>query len=327
MDNLSRRGALALGAGLMAAPLLAKAALAKNASFSSAPMNYVYDLKPVQIADGVWVVYGVQDKITPKNGGAIANVTIMDTSDGVVLVDTGPSHRYGMELAALTKLLTGKPIARIYVTHIHADHSLGATAFEPNTLYGADGLNADMKLRGNDISNAMYKVAGDWMRDTNVPDIQHVAKDGVEQVGDRKFHCLALAGHTADDLCLFEEKSGLLLSGDLVFLDRAPTTPDANIPVWQKSLDRLADIPHAKLIPGHGPVEAGARGIEQTRRWLEFVDGAVTKHFGDGQDEIEMMAQPIPDWTDRIAVARYEYQRSVMHLTPRLEMARLPIVT
>ena len=327
MQSFSRRDALSFGAAAMAAPLFGLPARAKPQPLVSPRASYTYGLRPTQIADGVWMVSGAADKITAQNGGAIANVVLFDTKDGVVVIDTGPSHRYGQELAAMIKIQLGKPVARVYITHIHADHSLGATAFETSTIYGPAGLSDDMKLRGNDITNAMYRVAGNWMRDTNAPEIPNVAKDGAAQIGERKFQAITLAGHTKQDLCLFEETSGLLIAGDIVFLDRAATTPDANIATWHKSLDRLAEIPHANLVPGHGPVEPGRRGIDQTHRWLEFVDGAMNQHFNEGLDEIEIMATSMPDWTRDIAVARYEYQRSAMHLTPRLELARLPIVS
>ena len=314
----TRRGALALTIGAAATPVFASRVFAATKS---------YDLRPIPIADGVWVIPGAQDKITAANGGAIANVTIIDSKDGVILVDTGPSYNYGKELDVLVRSLTGKPVTRIFVTHIHADHSLGASAFDQKVVYGAPGLAADLKLRGNDISDAMYRVAGDYMRGTSVPEPEHVASVGVEDVGQRRFRCMPMSGHTKDDLCLFEETSGLLFTGDLVFLDRAPTTPDANLFEWRNSLTRLSEIPHAKLVPGHGPVEAGRRGIDQTRRWLDYVDDKVTSSFDRGLDEIEAMAEPMPEWTSNIAVGQFEYQRSVMHLTPKVEMAKLPIVT
>lgn len=318
--HVSRRGALGLGLAAAALPMFG----ARGFAAALAPQ---YELSPIKLGDGVWVVPGAADRITAKNGGAIANVLILDSKDGAILVDTGPSYNYGRELDALVRTLTGKPVARIFLTHLHADHSLGAGAFDQKLVYGADGLAGDLKRRGGDISDAMYRVVGDKMRGTTVPEPTHVAADGLEQVGERRFRCLPLSGHTAEDLCLFEETSGLLITGDIVFLDRAPTTPDADLPAWRHSLERIADIPHAKLVPGHGPVEAGRRGIDQTRRWLDFVDDAVTSHFNAGMDDIEAMAQPIPDWTKDIAVGRYEYQRSVMHLLPKRETALLPIVT
>ena len=315
---LTRRGALALTLGAATTPLLARGAFAAVKP---------YELRPIAIADGVWVVPGAQDKITSANGGAIANVTIIDSRDGAILVDTGPSYNYGKQLEALVRNLTGKPISRVFVTHIHADHSLGASAFDQKVVYAAPGLAADLKARGNDISDAMYRVAGDSMRGTSVPEPEHVAVDGTEDVGQRRFRCMPMAGHTNNDLCLFEETSGLLFPGDLVFLDRAPTTPDADLAAWRQSLARLDGIPHAKLVPGHGPVEPGRRGIEQTRRWLDFVDDKITTSFERGLDEIETMAEPMPDWTSTIAVGQFEFQRSVMHLTPKIELAKLPIIT
>ncbi len=272
------------------------------------------------------MVYGANEPITPANGGAIANVAIIDTREGAVVVDAGPSHRYGVELAALVETLTGKPAARVYITHIHSDHLFGASAFDMSVLRVGAGLPEDLKRRGDDIAAGMYRLVGDWMRGTVVPAPYLVAADGVEEVGGRRFRRLALSGHTALDLCLYEETSGLLFAGDLVFLDRAATTPDADLPRWRLSLDTLEDVPHRLLIPGHGPVEPGARGFEQTRRWLDLVETTVADRFDEGLDVLEMIETPLPDWTRPIAVARYEFQRSVMHLLPGVEESRLPLL-
>ena len=314
----NRRDALALGLAAAASPLLPAAAL-------SAPLRYRLD--PVAIAPGVWVVYGLNEWITARNGGAIANIAILDTRDGAVLIDAGPSHRYGTALKALAEQLTGKPVTRVYLTHFHSDHSLGATAFEPGIVSAGPVLTADLKAHGNALTNGMYRVAGDWMRGTEVPAPGRVAEDGLERIGERRFRLIRLSGHTREDLCLFEEGSGLLFAGDLVFLDRAATTPDADPAGWRRSLDALAAINYRLLVPGHGPTEAGARGIDQTRRWLDTVEAQVEAGFERGLDVTELMAEPLPDWTRDIAVARYEWGRSVMHLMPRLEAARLPLAT
>lgn len=314
----SRRQTLAMG--------LAAAALPHwPAAVEAAPLRYA--LAPVVVAPGVWTIYGLDEPITAKNGGAIANITILDTRDGAVLVDAGPSHRYGMALKALAEDLTGKPVARVYLTHYHSDHVLGATAFEPGIVSAGPILGADLKKHGNDLTNGMYRVAGDWMRGTEVPVPGRQAVGGVEQIGERRLRLVPLSGHTREDLCLFDETSGLLFAGDLVFLDRAATTPDADLAQWRKALSELAGIEHAAMVPGHGPVEKGARGIDQTRRWLDAIEAQIDAGFERGLDVSELMAEPLPDWTDRIAVARYEYGRSVMHLMPRLEASRLPKVT
>lgn len=313
--TLTRRAGLALGLCAAASPWLPGFA-------SAAPLAYT--LAPIEIAPRVWTIYGAPEPITRANGGAIANITILDTGDGAVLIDAGPSHRYGTALKALAERLTGKPVVRVYLTHLHADHVLGATAFEAGTVSGGPALRGDLKRAGTDLTNGMYRVAGDWMRGTGVPEPGRVAEGGVETIGERRFRILPLAGHTREDLCLFEERSGLLFPGDLVFLDRAATTPDAEPERWRGALTTLAEIDHSLLIPGHGPVEAGRRGIDQTRRWLDTVEARIGEGFARGLDVTELMEAPLPDWTDGLAVARYEFARSVMHLLPGLERRDLP---
>ena len=312
----SRRTCLALGLAAAASPWLPPSAQAKVLR---------YTLEPVPIAPGVWTIYGVNEPITSRNGGAIANITVLDTADGTVLVDAGPSHRYGEALKAAAEMLTGKPVVRVYLTHYHTDHVLGATAFDSGVVAAGKDLTEDLKRFGNELTTGMYHVAGDWMRGTGIPEPGRIVADGVESVGARRFRTIRLSGHTREDLCLFEESSGLLFPGDLVFLDRAATTPDAKLPTWRASLAKLSEIDHRLLVPGHGPVEAGRRGIDQTRRWLDTVEGRIGDGFEQGLDITEMMAMPLPDWTDGIAVARYEYARSVMHLMPDLDGERLPV--
>lgn len=316
MHPISRRSCLVSSLAAAALPLAPWAA-------SAAVLRYA--LTPVVIAPGVWTIYGAAEPITAGNGGAIANITILDTSDGTVLVDAGPSNRYGEALKALAQDLTGKPVVRVYLTHYHADHVLGATAFTPETIAAGPGLTADLKRFGSDLASGMYRVAGDWMRGTGVPKPGREAVDGVETIGQRRFRLIRLSGHTDEDLCLFEESSSLLFPGDLVFLDRAATTPDAKLPSWRTSLETVAGIDHTLLIPGHGPVEPGRRGIDQTRRWLDTVEGQIDAGFKRGLDITELMAISLPDWTSAIAVARYEYARSVMHLMPELERESWPV--
>lgn len=300
------------------------AALAPMFAVEAAPL--AYHLEPIALGDGVWMIAGAQEAITRANGGAIANVAILDTADGAVVVDTGPSKRYGEALAALARKLTGKPVVRAYLTHFHPDHVFGSQAFGDGALATTAAVSDGLKKLGDDFAAGMYYITGDWMRGTEVELPRRIVAGGSEQVGERKLTFLALSGHTPSDLVILDERSGLLFTGDLVFLDRAPTTPHADLAHWRASLDTLAGVTHARLVPGHGPAEPGARGIEQTRDWLAAIEGIIHGAFEKGLTITEAMALPLPDWTNKVALARYEFQRSVMHLYPRLEAREWPRV-
>lgn len=314
----SRRHAIALLSATSVAPLLP--------AFHASAAPLVYDLRPQKLDDGIWLIAGAQEAITARNGGAIANVVILDTTAGAVIVDTGPSKRYGEQLALLARELTGKDVARVYVTHIHPDHVFGNQAFMPTVLAATERVVKGLKEMGEGYAQAMYRTVGDWMRGTELALPGTIIGSGVEDFGNRRIRHLAMRGHTDSDLVLFDERAGFLIAGDLVFVDRAPTTPNANLEHWKIALANLGGIPHRKLVPGHGPAEDSARGIEETRRWIDIIDTQIRDAFERGLDVNEAIALPLPAWTEKIALARYEYERSVMHFYPKLEAERLPNV-
>lgn len=284
-----------------------------------------YAILPVPVADGVWMIRGADAPIEPANGGAIANIAIIATPVGTVLCDCGPSVRYAQALKAVAEKLTGKPVIRVYVTHLHPDHGLGAAAFDPGIVAALPGTIDALRAAGQGYADAMYRILNDWMRGTDVVLPGKPIAADAELFGDRSLKLLALSGHSGADLAILDEKTGLLVGGDLVFHQRAPSTPTADLPRWRASLDRLRALPHAGLIPGHGPFDSGGTAsIAQTREWIDWLEGALTQAVTDGLDMVEAGELPIPDRFATMAAARYELQRSVSHFYPGMEARLLP---
>lgn len=307
---LSRRHVLGVG---MAALLTA------NAEVSG------YRIDPVPIADGLWLVRGADQPILPSNGGAIANIVIIATPAGTVLCDCGPSVRYARQLKTVAERLTGKPVIRVYLTHLHPDHGLGIAAFDPAIVAALPGTIADLARDGRGFSDAMYRMLNDWMRGTELVLPGRRIETDREDFGGRLLKPLALSGHSAADLALLDERTGTLIGGDLLFHNRAPSTPTADVAAWRESLTVLQSLPHKGTIPGHGPYDpSGKAAIAQTRDWLDWMEPALADAVKSGLDMVEAGNLPIPPRFSNLAAARYELQRSVSHFYPGLEAKLLP---
>lgn len=68
-------------------------------------------------------------KIRCLVGYGLANVIFVEGDAGVVVIDTGESIEQGEEALAELRKVTQKPIAAVVLTHHHADHVLGTSAF------------------------------------------------------------------------------------------------------------------------------------------------------------------------------------------------------
>ncbi|WP_338505500.1 quinoprotein relay system zinc metallohydrolase 1 [Sphingomonas kaistensis] len=302
-------------------------ALAAVAAPPALAQPFGYRIRPEPVGDGIWIVRGADEPIASSNGGAIANLAIIATDAGAVVVDAGPSLRYGTELKAVAARLGGGTVARVYLTHFHPDHDYGAAAFDP-AIVAATRQFRDLPLTEHQgFADGMYRLLGDWMRGTEFNLPGRTAAAGVETIGGRPLRLLPLGGHSASDLVIMDEKSGVLIAGDLVFNGRAASTPHADVARWKQSLATLRALPHRSVLPGHGPFDpTPTLAIDQTEAWIDWVQENLRGSLAAGLDMVEAGNVPIPARFASLKAARYELQRSVAHFYPALEATQLPRV-
>ncbi|MEE9102536.1 quinoprotein relay system zinc metallohydrolase 1 [Pseudomonas nitroreducens] len=286
-----------------------------------------YHLQPRQIADGTWLVEGSTDNFGKDNGGAIVNVAFIDTGDGVLVIDTGPSKRYGEALRVLIQQTTGKPVKRVLLTHHHPDHVLGNQAFTDVPIGALAGTGKLLKEQGNAMAENMYRLVGDWMRGTEVVLPTETVEPGIVQMGNHRFRLVGLRGHTGADLAILDETTGVLFAGDIVFYQRALTTPNSpGLDVWLGDLDTLQKLPWKLIVPGHGPIATDAAPFAQMRDYLGWLDNVMRDGIAQGADMNDLLRTPIPERFAGVSLTRYELIRSVSHLYPRYEQKALPRV-
>jgi quinoprotein relay system zinc metallohydrolase 1 len=291
--------------------------------------RFDHGLRARALADGVYVVEGAVDDFSVANGCNIINTGFITTGAGVVVVNTGPSRRYGEQLRRLIARTTQEPVVQVVHLNLHPDYFLGNQGFADVPRSATPATRAGIAREAASYETNLYRLCGDWMlgTETVAPDRDTPAAPapggGVWQVGSRTFELREFSGHTASDLVLIDRASGVGFVGGLVFVQRIPTTPHAEVAPWLKSLDALDSLNLRTLVPSHGPVqttpEAARDGIAQTRRYLQWLD----RQFGDwarqGLEMNEVLRAPVPvefrDW----AAFRTEYTRNVAHLYPVYE--------
>jgi quinoprotein relay system zinc metallohydrolase 2 len=225
------------------------------------------------VAAGDYVHFGQVALTTRKNAGDIANLSVIVGRDAVAVVDTGGSVQVGKALLAAIRAMTDKPVRYVINTHEHPDHVFGNAAFSGNvTFVGHHNLPEELKKRGSFYLRSFQDALGPGAiaQVRIIPPTLLVADEMTLDLGDRPLRLIAWspAAHTDCDLTVLDETTGVLFSGDLVFLRHIPVL-DGSLLGWLSVLPRLAAVPAKLVVPGHGQmVAAWPQALDDERRYL-----------------------------------------------------------
>ena len=282
-----------------------------------------YALRARRLAEGTWVIEGAVDDFRRDNGCNIINTAFIATGAGVVVINTGPSRLYGQQQRRLIEATTAEPVAQVVNLNLHPDYFFGNQAWADQAPQALAGSMAGMVAEGGAYADNLYRLCGDWMRGTEpAPALQAMAP-GVQAAGRHRLEWIGLSGHTGDDLVLIDHSTGVAFVGGLVFADRVPTTPHADFDQWLRSLDRLEALHRAGyfrwVVPSHGPVHEGLRGVAQTRDWIQWLARHLRDSAEAGRDLSELLAQPVPARFAGWAAQPAEWHRTLARWYPVYE--------
>ncbi|MGF1536906.1 MAG: MBL fold metallo-hydrolase [Elainellaceae cyanobacterium] len=235
-----------------------------------------------QLADGVYGLLASTDFPVEDPNAAICNGGIVIGDDGVLVIDAFQNEALASLMFDTVASLTDQPIRYVLNTHYHFDHSGGNAS--------ANALGYPLIGRGP-IRELMLER--NLEQDPNAAPPEMVI-NGVSEVwlGERQVQLVAFDGHSGGtDLIAYVPDVDVMVAGDLLFTQRIPYLGDANIRVWQATLEQLAaDYGAATLLAGHGPV-SDRTDLETLQGYLETLEAMALGWKEQGLSQEEAIAQ------------------------------------
>lgn len=277
-----------------------------------------YKLNPIKLNENSYYFYGKEEYFSPSNGGDIANTSFIITKNSVILIDTGSSHEYGLQIKKAIEKITSKPIKHIINTHHHPDHFLGNSAFQSDIFATAYTTNEIMQNGDLYIVN-LVNIVQSAMKDTKVKAPNKDLNSKIFDLDAYKLEVLYLDGHTKSDVAIFDLQTKILYSADLVFFKRTPATAHADIKKWIKSLEELQKIDYKILVSGHGIATTSKEPIKENISYLKYLDKTLKQSAKEGLDIFEILEKPIPKEFESFTMFKEEFERSIINLYPSYE--------
>jgi glyoxylase-like metal-dependent hydrolase (beta-lactamase superfamily II) len=204
-------------------------------------------------------VYAIPDKDTRPS---IPDIGMIVGTKAALVVDTGLGEANGrIVLAEVQKVAPGRQLYLI-TTHVHPEHDLGANAFPASTkMIRSKDQEKDIDEYGLDLANFFAKrsaVEGDLLKGATFrnADIEFDQQYDLD-LGEVNVHILALGpNHTRGDTAIFVQQDRVLFAGDVAMAGQpnVQNPPGSSVDHWLATLDVLAALKPAIVVPAHGPI-------------------------------------------------------------------------
>lgn len=208
------------------------------------------------IGPGVHLLAGRDSTPDPANGGQVVNRLFLVGTQGVVVIDPGPTPASGQALRCAIARVTQLPVVAIVLTHPHPENVLASAAFAGAEIYAsADAAEAMARRCERCQKHLATLIADPALASLPPPQPDRLITDRVAAApGGRQLELIPLGpAHSPGDLAVLDRASGLLIAGDVANVDELPDLHDGNVAGWRDALQRLADEPGvAGVIPGRG---------------------------------------------------------------------------
>jgi glyoxylase-like metal-dependent hydrolase (beta-lactamase superfamily II) len=223
------------------------------------------------------------------------NTGIVVGDDAVMVIDTQATPAMAQDVIRRIREVTDKPIKYVVLSHYHAVRVLGAAAYEPEHILASEDTLSLIKERGEQDKASeigrfprLFRAVESVPPGLTWPTLTFTGKMTL-WLGKLEVQLLQLGrGHTKGDTVVWLPAERILFSGDLVEFDATPYAGDAYFSDWPATLDKLAALKPAKLVPGRGPAletEAQvAAGLAGTRAFIADVYASVQAGAAAGKD-------------------------------------------
>ena len=223
------------------------------------------------------------------------NTGIVIGDDAVMVIDTQATPVMAADVIRRIREVTDKPIRYVVLSHYHAVRVLGASAYRPEHVIASHDTLDLIRERGEQDKASeigrfprLFQAVESVPPGLTWPTLTFTGRMTL-WLGKLEVQIMQLGrGHTKGDTVVWLPQERILFSGDLVEFDATPYAGDAYFTDWPATLDRIAELRPAQLVPGRGKAlqteEQVAAGLAGTRAFIADLYANVKAGVAAGKD-------------------------------------------
>lgn len=226
------------------------------------------------VTEHVYAFVGELGQRTASNEGLNANIGLVVTPAGAVLIDSGATFSSARQIHAAVQRVTSQPVRWVINTGGQDHRWLGNGYFKAQgaEIIAHKQAEADMRGRAGEQLQSLRNALGP-LADGTEPTF---ASRWIGQPDER----LELGGvvlefkhrggaHTPGDMLVWLPKQRVVFTGDVVYVDRLlGVLPFSQTKPWLATFAEIESLAPLRVVPGHGRVTDLATAQADTRDYL-----------------------------------------------------------
>lgn len=249
----------------------------------------------VTVEPGVYAIVGEKAQRSPQNLANNATFGVIVSADGVILVDPGGSFAGARALHRLIATVTDQPVRWVINTGGQDHRWIGNSYWRTQgaQILASTAAIKDQRARADLQLETLNRLLGDQFVGTEAAYAEHTFEASTTlTLGDRTVEIMHFgAAHTPGDSVVRLPDSGIVFTGDLVYVERLLGIGEqSDITQWPESFLAMAALQPRVIIPGHGHPTDLQTARQDTLHYLLMVRDTVQQIIDKGGDIYDALA-------------------------------------
>jgi glyoxylase-like metal-dependent hydrolase (beta-lactamase superfamily II) len=253
------------------------------------------ELEVQPVTDGVWALVGEKLQRSPENLANNATFGVIETSDGVVLVDPGGSWKGAEQIHKAIQRLTNKSVTHVVNTGGQDHRWVGNGYWQAQgaQIIASRAAVDDQKACGSMEMTMLSQLLGTALKGTKPVYASTVFEDRLDlKTGGVKLEIIHPGhAHTPGDSFVWVPEKDVVFTGDIVYVERILGVGDqSSITTWPSAFQAIEKTGAAHVVPGHGHATTMKVARADTYDYLMNLREKIAEHIDKGGDIISSVA-------------------------------------
>ncbi len=248
-------------------------------------LAHALEVQPV--AEGVWALVGEKEQRSAENLANNATFGVVETTDGIVLMDPGGSWKGAEAIHAEIRKLSDKPVKFVVNTGGQDHRWLGNGYWKAQgaTIIASAAAVEDQKARSSLQMTGLSQLLGPALEGTEPvhADVTFDADHVIDLGGTRLEIMHRGQAHTPGDSFVWLAEKSVMFTGDIVYVERIlGNGSQSNAKSWIEVFEAMAAFNPAHVVPGHGHATTLEKAKADTHAYLVNLRTKVSELIENG---------------------------------------------